>query len=33
MMISNYIYYKVWHEIPYPYSILNGAIIEDWMEK
>ena len=28
--ISNYIHYKVWHEITYPFPNFNGATIEVW---
>ena len=27
---SNYIHYKVWDEITYPYSNFNGATVEVW---
>ena len=28
--ISNYIYYKVWDEVTYPFPKINGCTIEVW---
>ena len=28
--ISNYIHYKVWDEITYPFPNFNGAVVEGW---
>ena len=28
--ISNYIHYKAWHEITYPFSNFNGGAVEVW---
>ena len=28
--ISNYIYYKMWYEITYPFSNFNGEAVEVW---
>ena len=29
--ISNYIHYKVWYEITYPFTNFNGATVEVWV--
>ena len=28
--VSNYIHYKVWNEITYPFTNFNGATVEVW---